>query len=128
MIHEGDECTPFAVHTVTGRRCPMTGIAEAGAKSLLDQDADVLVQGLLGFALYRETPNAVALNAIHALDRAEVIGPETIDVAIGQHTDGRLNRVGVTRGRSPRCGRRRGAVDAETAQGSGATTGGQGPS
>jgi hypothetical protein len=67
---------------------PTTGIAEAGAKSRLGQAADVLVQRLLGFALDGETPDAVALNAIRdALDRAQVIGPKTIDMAIGQHTD-----------------------------------------
>jgi hypothetical protein len=75
-------------HASERRGTPMTGIAEGGAKSLLDQAADVLVQGLLGFALDGETPDTVALNAIReALRRAEVIGPETIDVAIGQHTD-----------------------------------------
>ena len=38
----------------------------------------MLAQGLLGFALDGETSDTVALNAIHALDRAEVIGPKTI--------------------------------------------------
>jgi hypothetical protein len=48
----------------------------------------MLMQGLLDFALDGETPEAVALNAIRdVLDRAEVIGPKTIDVAIGQHTN-----------------------------------------
>jgi hypothetical protein len=50
----------------------------AGRQERLDQAADVLVQGLLGFALDGETSDTVALNAIHALDHAEVIGPKTI--------------------------------------------------
>ena len=57
---------------------------KAAAKRRLDQAADVLVQRLLGFALDGDTPDNIALAAIRdALDRAGLVAPKTLDVAIG---------------------------------------------
>ena len=67
--------------------CPAHGASapqvKAAAKRRLDQAADVLVQKLLRFALDDDAPDNIALAAIRdALDRAGLIAPKTIDVAI----------------------------------------------
>ena len=68
--------------------CPVHGGSapqvKAAAKRRLDQAADALVQKLLKFALDDDAPDNIALAAIRdALDRAGLVAPRTLDVALG---------------------------------------------
>ena len=82
----GKQCNAWAVRganvcRVHGASAPQV---KAAAKRRLDQAADVLVQRLLGFALDGQCEDNTALRAIiAALDRAGIVVPNTIDVAIG---------------------------------------------